>query len=108
MPAAKKGTENYLAQFETFACNGARDNGLGTLRSEAMARFAALGFPTTRDEEWRFTSVAPIASRSFSRAETNGNSDDAASHPLMGLVPDKVVFINGRFVSALSSVGTLP
>ena len=30
-------------------------------RAAPSAAFAALGFPTTRDEEWRFTSVAPIA-----------------------------------------------
>ena len=34
---------------------------LAHTREEALSRFLALGFPTTRDEEWRFTSVAPIA-----------------------------------------------
>ena len=32
------------------------------------ARASALGFPTTRDEEWRFTSVAPIADETFTLA----------------------------------------
>ena len=31
------------------------------LRESAFQRFAELGFPTTHDEEWRFTNVAPIA-----------------------------------------------
>ena len=31
------------------------------LREAAFQRFAELGFPTTHDEEWRFTNVAPIA-----------------------------------------------
>jgi len=31
------------------------------IREEARRRFADLGFPTTHDEDWRFTSVAPIA-----------------------------------------------
>jgi Fe-S cluster assembly protein SufD len=35
------------------------------LRERAFARFSELGFPTTRDEEWRFTNVAPIARTSF-------------------------------------------
>jgi Fe-S cluster assembly protein SufD len=35
------------------------------LRENAFARFAELGFPTTRDEEWRFTNVAPIARTKF-------------------------------------------
>ena len=38
------------------------------LRDAAFQRFAGLGFPTTHDEEWRFTNVAPIARSSFSPA----------------------------------------
>jgi len=38
---------------------------LAPLRAAAFARFAEKGFPTTRDEEWRFTNVAPIARRSW-------------------------------------------
>jgi Fe-S cluster assembly protein SufD len=35
------------------------------IREEARARFAELGFPTRHDEDWRFTSVTPIARTSF-------------------------------------------
>jgi Fe-S cluster assembly protein SufD len=35
------------------------------LREAAFQRFAELGFPTTHDEEWRFTNVAPIARTEF-------------------------------------------
>ncbi len=35
------------------------------LREAGFHRFSELGFPTTRDEEWRFTSVAPIARHTF-------------------------------------------
>ncbi len=38
---------------------------LQDLRDRGAARFAALGFPTVRDEEWRFTNVAPIAATEF-------------------------------------------
>jgi Fe-S cluster assembly protein SufD len=31
------------------------------IREEARQRFSELGFPTTHDEDWRFTSAAPIA-----------------------------------------------
>jgi hypothetical protein len=36
---------------------------LEDLRSRGAARFTALGIPTVRDEEWRFTNVAPIGAR---------------------------------------------
>src|SRR6266568_2206298 len=39
---------------------------IGELREAAFRRFAELGFPTTHDEEWRFTNVAPVARTRFS------------------------------------------
>ncbi|MGB9457263.1 MAG: Fe-S cluster assembly protein SufD [Bryobacteraceae bacterium] len=39
------------------------------LRESAFARFAELGFPTARSEEWRFTNVTPIARTSFRDAD---------------------------------------
>jgi len=38
---------------------------LQKLRDAAFERFSELGFPTTHDEEWRFTNVAPIARATF-------------------------------------------
>jgi Fe-S cluster assembly protein SufD len=38
---------------------------LQELRDAAFHRFTELGFPTTRNEEWRFTNVAPIARTNF-------------------------------------------
>jgi Fe-S cluster assembly protein SufD len=32
---------------------------LTALRNEALARFSQSGFPTTRDEDWRYTNLAP-------------------------------------------------
>src|ERR1035437_2427282 len=36
-----------------------------SLRDAAFARFAELGFPTTHNEEWRFTNVSAIARTAF-------------------------------------------
>ena len=41
---------------------------LQQLREAAFQRFAELGFPTTKNEEWRFTNVAPIARAKFATA----------------------------------------
>lgn len=38
---------------------------LQEIRTAAFLRFAEVGFPTTHDEEWRFTNVAPIARTNF-------------------------------------------
>jgi Fe-S cluster assembly protein SufD len=39
-----------------------------------MARFEEAGFPTTRQEQWRFTSLAPIARTGFVRAAADGEA----------------------------------
>ena len=41
---------------------------LAESREAAFARFRERGLPTAREEEWRFTSVAPIAGLTFARA----------------------------------------
>ena len=54
--------EPYLESFERFAANGASQapDAIRSLRLSAITRFEALGFPTTRNEDWHFTSVSPI------------------------------------------------
>ena len=42
-------------------------------REAAIARFTGCGFPPTRDEEWRYTSVAPIRAAEFAPAATSGS-----------------------------------
>ena len=87
---------------------------LGDIRRDAFARFTALGFPTTRDEDWHFTSVTPIAERAFrSPQPRTANSTTVSAADLDSLVigdPDwhRLTFVNGRFVPALSSFAALP
>ena len=59
--------ESYLERFEAFSRNGGADapQWARSLRMSGIARFGELGFPTTRNEDWHFTSVAPIADREF-------------------------------------------
>ena len=56
--------------------NNAVDRLLAALptRGEGGARFAELGFPTTRDEDWRFTSVALIAELEFTAAKADATA----------------------------------
>jgi Fe-S cluster assembly protein SufD len=82
---------------------------LEDLRNRAAGRFAALGFPTVRDEEWRFTNVAPIASTGFA-APREGVSVSEAELTRLHYAKDgyRVVFVNGRFARELSAVKGLP
>jgi len=62
---ATEARERYLAGYRTFASEGDVPAWWHELRERGIARFAATGFPTTRQEEWRFTSVAPIVATPF-------------------------------------------
>jgi Fe-S cluster assembly protein SufD len=103
--------ETYQRQFDAFGTNGGREgpSWLPGLRRAAMDQFARVGFPTSRDEEWRFTPVAPIAQADFQPA-TPSTVDRAALAPfLFGHAEwPQLVFVNGRLAPELSSVPALP
>ena len=105
--------DSYAAEAERIDA-GRRSNDpawLTRVRRQAIERFQSLGFPTTRDEEWRFTSVAPIADRQF-RFAANGASTfvaaDLTPFRLPGDPVAELVFVNGRYAAAASRVGKLP
>lgn len=105
-------TTPYVEQFETFAASGAKDgpSWLPALRKKAFERFTALGFPTTRDEDWHFTSVTPIAERTFKAikpAPTALTLSDLEAH-LVDPEWHRLVFVNGRLEPALSQFAGLP
>ena len=52
-----------LAEFES-RLDGGRP-WLRELRQAALARFLERGFPTTRDEDWRFTNVSVLQRTPF-------------------------------------------
>ena len=81
---------------------------LQELRDKAAARFAALGFPTVRDEDWRFTSVAPIASTEFQTAGDAAVSPAELDALPYTTAPYRITLVNGRFSAALSRLNNLP
>ncbi|MEO8199349.1 MAG: Fe-S cluster assembly protein SufD [Gemmatimonadota bacterium] len=81
---------------------------LSALRRRAMDRFVETGLPTTRDEDWKFTSVSAIGQGAFSRPDPNAvyAASRASLHGLQFGVPEwsELVFINGRFSAELSNL----
>lgn len=82
------------------------------LREDAMERFEQLGFPTTFDEEWKYTNLAAIAKQQFEvefeskSAELNESELDAFVYA--EAVGSRLVFVNGVYSPALSSLEALP
>jgi Fe-S cluster assembly protein SufD len=106
-------TQPYLADFETFSSNGGGGGPawLPPVRRAAIARFAALGFPTQRNEDWHFTSVAPIAESEFHPLSASSGDVQAADlEPYLFGRRDwpRFVFVNGRYAPELSSADGAP
>ena len=83
---------------------------LRSLRQDAIARFSELGFPTTRQEEWKYTNVSPIAKSSFVPAAGRSPStlapDVLECYGLEALPVFRLVFVDGRYTPELSTPPT--
>jgi Fe-S cluster assembly protein SufD len=100
---------HYVAEYRRSVADGpAQPQWLAHARESAIAKFERLGFPTTKLEQWRFTSVAPITQRTFPLARDGGSrAGSRETRPLSSPVAHAVC-VNGRFVPALSSAQNLP
>jgi Fe-S cluster assembly protein SufD len=80
------------------------------IRTRALSAFSRLGFPTTRDEDWRFTNVTPIAEGRFEPAAAGFEASpaDRDRYLVPGLAGPVLVFVDGRFAPALSRLESLP
>ena len=98
-----------LADFARVApaLPGTRVPWLVRARHAALERFAERGFPTRRDEEWKYTDVTAIEKRAFTALPEN--LDSAATPAGLGAYPGhRLVFVNGLYSPAHSSLGRLP
>jgi Fe-S cluster assembly protein SufD len=106
--------ELYLSHFNATLKkqNAGLVDGLRALRATAIDRFAEMGFPTLRDEEWRFTPLTALAEIPFQPAELD-QAADLREQELRDLLPQTgpgqlIVLVNGRFAPHLSKIGGLP
>lgn len=102
--------EIYQSHFDAFerSLNGEASHDIHAVRRKALDTFFQRGFPTTRDEEWRFTNVAPITRTSF-KPVLKGEVGTVTAENLKpfvfgGLRCNRLVFVNGQYSPDLSSV----
>jgi Fe-S cluster assembly protein SufD len=106
-------TNAYVDMF-VHASNDLPGNGeawVQQVRKKALARFVEQGFPTRRDEDWKYTNVGPIQKSVFQLPdkELNGVAHEQLDAFLFrDLLCHKLVFVNGHYSQALTSLGTLP
>jgi Fe-S cluster assembly protein SufD len=106
------GTDAVLATFEEFIepAAGREPPWLRPVRKAALARFAELGYPTTADEDWRFTNVAPVTKLPFRPVlePREAGAELPADLAFGGLETLRLVFVNGHYSARLSRLRPLP
>ena len=103
--------ESYAAAFDELSSAAAIPSGAQSIRRAAFERFASLGFPTTKNEDWHFTSVAPIAEEEFTLvvAKSGDVKRSDLDRFMFGATGwYTMVFVNGRFAPELSDLARLP
>jgi Fe-S cluster assembly protein SufD len=111
MTGAKETQNRYLVefqrQFDTARADG--QTWLQETREAAVRKFTELDFPTTKQEDWKYTNVSPIANTVFELARDGGSrvDVDTARRLLAGSEKaTRLVFVDGIFSAALSSKKT--
>jgi Fe-S cluster assembly protein SufD len=100
--------ETLTGAFEAFRAERTfGPDGLARARETSFRRFLDRGWPTTRDEEWRFTNVAPIAGLKLVRPGAASPTMQAIAPYAFEQIPT-VVVVNGRVSKALSTLAGLP
>ncbi|MCC6751935.1 MAG: Fe-S cluster assembly protein SufD [Deltaproteobacteria bacterium] len=83
---------------------------VGEQRERAMARFGELGFPTVKDEEWKYTSVAPITRHRYVARDEQAASAVTAEQLAPWVLPacPVLVLVGGVPAWSLSRLSDLP
>ena len=78
-------------------------------RKQAFDSFSALGLPSTKQEDWKYTNVSELAKRKFKTPSSKEfKSDEVNSFIFDEYKGARLVFLNGRFDESLSSFAELP
>ncbi|MDR6969084.1 Fe-S cluster assembly protein SufD [Flavobacterium arsenatis] len=98
--------EKLISSFMAFEERVDVDADLHDVRTEAFKNFESKGFPTKKDEAWKYTSLNAILKNDFSVFPKNENTvqySDVKKYYLHEIDTYKVVFVDGVFSSFLSS-----
>ena len=99
--------QRYLEDFRRFRAE--RDpEWMRPIRRAAIARFEEIGFPSSREEEWRYTNVARVVGTSFRPAFESDVVDSTPTgiERFSTAESTHLVFLNGRLLASASRLDT--
>jgi len=103
-------TSAYLEDVKAATTRDGEPRWLRELRTRGAAHFARVGFPTTRDEDWKYTSAAPIAELDVRALQEPGGevtAEQLAAYTFGENGWTTLVFVNGRYDAELSGGAAL-
>jgi Fe-S cluster assembly protein SufD len=98
----------YLQIFNEIEknLNGAGKQKIHQIRKNAISHFHNSGFPTTKDEEWKYTDISPLTEINFDFSNRIEMSESIIGQSkIEGLDAYQLIFINGNFRRNISSLG---
>lgn len=98
--------EKLLSSFMAFEEQVDVHSGLHDVRSQAIKNFENKGFPTKKEESWKYTSLNAVLKNDFTVFPKNESSvefADVKKYFIHEIDTYKIVFIDGVFSSFLSS-----
>ena len=102
----------YISNFGEFEkkLNGGKENPLHQKRKEALSNFSRLDFPSIKDEEWKYTSIAPLLKHNFilSYEKKTVSKEFIKSLLFDEMEHSLIVFINGKYSHENSILLNLP
>ncbi len=97
--------EKLVSSFMAFENNVDVTTKVHDIRSEAIKTFEENGFPTKRDEDWKYTSLNKLLKTDFSVFPKQDNSleySEVNQYFIHDIESYKLVFIDGKYSSNLS------
>ncbi len=106
-----KALQTFRTSFEEFekGLNGEYSSPVHARRRDAMKRLSETGFPTLRDEEWRYTNLAALLETEYVRPTQKAAVDFSAVDTKRFLDIGqmlRLVFIDGVYAPELSDLST--
>jgi Fe-S cluster assembly protein SufD len=100
--------EHIIASFQSFGHSVANTDSLAiqNIRHKALENFKLQGFPSTKNEDWKYTSLNKCLKRDYQLSasqETQITPEQVDSFLCSGIDAYTLVFVNGFYNEALSS-----
>lgn len=98
---SRSSSERYRAAFDA---RWSAADPLVELRRAALERFVAAGFPTQRQEDWKYTNLRRLEARTFAPATSTAIAVGGHEQQWIAKAGIRVVLVNGQWMPALSSI----